>query len=99
MSRSCVQGETLFAQTHDADGKGSLLNRGPCVLYTVHVFHRERGKHTLRLFVIYQRTIPTAWSTDVYTVRTYMCTLQHKETTQIEKESAKTILEITQKYK
>ena len=84
-AKSCVQGETLFAQTHDANGKGSLLNRGPCVLYTVLMFHQNRGTYTLRLFVIYQRTIPTAWSMDVYTVRTYMCTLQNKETTQIQK--------------
>ena len=59
-AKSCVQSETLFAQTPDANGKGSLLNRCHCVLYTVHMFHQKRGKHTLRLFVIYQRTIPTA---------------------------------------
>ena len=40
-AKSCVQGETLFAQTQDADGKGSLLNRGPCVLFTVHVCLNE----------------------------------------------------------
>ena len=95
-AKSCVQGDTLFAQTPDASGKGSLLKRSMCVVHCPCVSPKEREAHIEVVCYLPKNNSNSLVKGGVQC--TDMCTLQKKEEiTQIEIESTKTILEITQK--